>query len=318
MKISQLTLCTALAISGVALTGCNNKPAEPKAGTASKTETKTETTTSTTTAGATTNDMAGKTIRIATEGSYKPFNLTKPDGTLGGFDIEVMNAVCADMQAKCEIKPQDWDGLLPGLMAKKYDVVIDALSITPERQAQVDFSEPYFTNTLVFVTKKGNTINPDDLAQIDSNKVAAQRSTLSSQWMEKNHPKAKLNLYQNIDEAFMDLAAGRSDLMISDKAPAYDWLKSKEGQNFEVKGKEIDVNDKMAMAVRKGDPLAGQLSLALSHIKANGTYDKIVQANFGDMMTAKTGNTATATASTTTTTVTTSTTAVTAESKPAS
>ncbi len=318
MKISTITLCTAVAMAGVAVTGCN-KPSttttDSKAETASKTTTSDTVTSSAATTGTSdSNTMAGKTIRVATEGSYKPFNLTKPDGTLGGFDVELMNALCDDMQAKCDIKPQDWDGLLPGLMAKKYDVVIDAMSITPDRQAQVDFTEPYFTNTLVFVTKKDSPLNPDDPAQIDSHKVAAQRSTLSSQWMEKNHPKTQMKLYETIDNAFMDLASGRSDMMISDKAPAYDWLKSKDGQNFEIKGKEIDVNDKMAMAVRKGDPLAGQLSLALSHIKANGTYDKILQANFGDMMT-PTSVTASGTA---TTTVTPSAKAESAVSKPIS
>ena len=284
MKISTITLCTAVAMAGVAVTGCNN-PSTTKTDSKAETATKNTTSDTVTTGSSDSNTMAGKTIRVATEGSYKPFNLTKPDGTLGGFDVELMNALCDDMQAKCDIKPQDWDGLLPGLMAKKYDVVIDAMSITPDRQAQVDFTESYFTKTLVFVTKKDSPLNPDDPAQIDSHKVAAQRSTLSSQWMEKNHPKTQLNLYETIDNAFMDLASGRSDMMISDKAPAYDWLKSKDGQNFEIKGKEIDVNDKMPLPVRTGAPLAGQLSLALSHIKANGTYDKILQANFGDMMT---------------------------------
>lgn len=312
MKLTYTALYTAFACVGLTLTGCN-KPADtattPSATSQSATtDMKTDTAnaiSATSTTANTASTMAGKAITIATEGTYKPFSLTNADGTLGGFDVELMQALCDDMQAKCTIKAQDWDGLLPGLMAKKYDAAIDALSMTPERQAQVDFSDPYFTNTLVFVTKKGSPINPDDTAQIDSHSVASQRSTLSSQWMEKNHPKAKLKLYDTIDNAFMDLASARSDMMISDKAPAYDWLKTSAGQNFEVKGKEIEVDDKMGIAVRKGDPLREQLNLALTHIKANGTYDKINQKYFGGM----TGTTPTVVTSTTsTTTVTTQTT----------
>lgn len=229
--------------------------------------------------------MAGKSIVIATEGNYKPFSLTNADGSLTGFDVELMRALCSDMQANCDIKSQTWEGLLPGLLAKKYDAIIDAMSMTPERQAQVDFSEPYFVNTLVFVTKKGNTINPDDAAQIDSHKIAAQRSSLSSQWLEKTHPKAKANLYENLDEAFLDLSSGRSDLLVTDKAPAYFWTTTPEGKDFEVKGKEIDVDDKFGIVVRKGDPLRQAFNTALAHVKANGEYDKIYQKYFGNTTT---------------------------------
>ena len=267
------TLLGAMTVASLALVGCQ-KPAEKSAETAAA---------SGTASTASYTSVAGKTIHIATEGTYKPFSTTKADGSLSGFDVELMRALCDEMKAKCEIKPQDWDGLLPGLIAKKYDAVIDAISITKERQAQVDFTDPYFTNTLVFVTKKGSTINPDDPAQIESNKVAAQRSTLSTQWMESTHPKAKLNLYENLDQAFMDLAAGRSTMMISDKAPAYYWLTTPEGQGFEVKGKEIDVDDKMAIALQKNSPLREDFNKAIAAVKENGTYDKIYQSYFGNM-----------------------------------
>ncbi len=267
------TLLGAMTVASLALVGCQ-KPAEKSAETAAA---------SGTASTASYTSVAGKTIHIATEGTYKPFSTTKADGSLSGFDVELMRALCDEMKAKCEIKPQDWDGLLPGLIAKKYDAVIDAISITKERQAQVDFTDPYFTNTLVFVTKKGSTINPDDPAQIESNKVAAQRSTLSTQWMENTHPKAKLNLYENLDQAFMDLAAGRSTMMISDKAPAYYWLTTPEGQGFEVKGKEIDVDDKMAIALQKNSPLREDFNKAIAAVKENGTYDKIYQSYFGNM-----------------------------------
>lgn len=290
---TNISMLSGLAFVGLALVGCQ-KPAEK---TAETTGSATASTAVATTKA--TGSMAGKTIRVATEGTYKPFSITKADGSLTGFDVDFMKALCSEMKANCDIKPQDWDGLLPGLMAKKYDVVIDAMSITPERQAQVDFTDPYFTNTLVFLTKQGSTINPDDPAQIDSHKIAAQRSTLSTQWMEKNHPKAKLNLYEGLDNAFMDLAAGRSDLMISDKAPAAYWLTTPEGKGFEIKGKEIDVNDKMGIIVRKGDPLRLEFNKAIATLKSNGTYDKIYNQYFG--------STATTTAAASSVTVTTTT-----------
>lgn len=237
-------------------------------------------------------------LRIATEGAYKPFNFTNADGSLGGFDVDIANALCEDMKVKCQISAQDWDGIIPALNAKKYDVIVSAMSVTPERQAQVDFTEPYFTNSLVFLAKKDKAFNPDEVAQINQNSIAAQRSTISSQWLEKTHPQAKAKLYDTLDNAFLDLSAGRADAMVSDKAPAYAWLKSNAGQGFEVKGSEIDINDKLAIAVRKNDPLLTKVNTALSNIRANGTYDKIVQQHFGNVAT----STANDVKSTTTTT----------------
>lgn len=105
-------------------------------------------------------ETAGKTIRIATEGAYPPFNYTNADGSLAGYDIDVANALCKQMQAKCEIVAQDWDGIIPGLLAQKYDAVIAGMSITPERQEKVDFTEPYFANTMVWLTDTKGSFDP--------------------------------------------------------------------------------------------------------------------------------------------------------------
>lgn len=260
---TTIKFASAFTMMAVLLTGCQ-KPAENSATQASGNS-----------------ESASQTLRIATEGAYKPFNYTNPDGTAGGFDVDIANALCADMKVKCEIMKQDWDGIIPALNSKKYDVIVSAMSVTPERQGQVDFTEPYFTNSLVFLAKKDSTFNPDEAGQIEKTSIAAQRSTISSQWLEQTYPKAQAKLYDTLDNAFIDLSAGRTGAMVSDKAPAYAWLKSDAGKGFEVKGKEIDINDKLAIAVRKGDPLLAKVNTALANIKANGTYEKIVQQHFG-------------------------------------
>ena len=93
-------------------------------------------------------------LRIGTEGAYAPFNYTNADGTLGGFDVEIANAICDDLQMTCEIIAQDWDGIIPGLKAGKYDAIVAAMSVTPERAKQVAFTDPYFSNALVFLAKR--------------------------------------------------------------------------------------------------------------------------------------------------------------------
>ncbi|AMN68704.1 ABC transporter substrate-binding protein [Psychrobacter sp. P11G5] len=228
----------------------------------------------------TTVSETGDVLRIGTEGAYAPFNYTNADGTLGGFDVDMANAICADMQVTCEITAQDWDGIIPGLKAGKYDAIVAAMSITPERAQQVSFTDPYFSNTLVFLAKKESSFDPSKSSDIDAHSIAAQRSTISSQWLEGEYPKANMKLYDTLSNAFLDLGSGRVDAMISDKVPALEWLSSPSGSPYMIKGDEIDINDNFAIAVRPGDALQAKINQSLANIKANGTYDELNQKYF--------------------------------------
>jgi len=101
-------------------------------------------------------------IRIATEGAYPPFNFTDKAGKLQGFDVDIANALCAEMKASCTIVAQDWDGIIPALNANKYDAVIASMSITEERKKKVSFSGKYYTTPAKFVRKKGSGIEIND------------------------------------------------------------------------------------------------------------------------------------------------------------
>ena len=259
----------ALLILATVLAGCSNsQQASEDVTDANDSKTKTSS--------ADTNEV----LRIGTEGAYAPFNYTNADGSLGGFDVELAQALCADMQVTCEIIAQDWDGIIPGLKAGKYDAIVAAMSITPERAEQVSFTAPYFSNTLVFLAKKDSRFDPSNGSDIDDNLIAAQRSTISSQWLENAYPKANMKLYDTLSNAFLDLGAGRVNAMISDKVPALQWLNSASGSDYVLKGNEIDINDNFAIAVRPGDELQGKLNQALVNIKANGIYDTLNQRYF--------------------------------------
>lgn len=257
LKLPSMALCSALL-----LTACQ------------KTETTTTENTTTT--------ATPTVLKIGTEGAYKPFNYKNSQGELIGFDVDIAHGLCDDMQVKCEIVAQDWEGIIPALNAKKFDAIIAGMSITPERQTQVDFTDPYFNNSLVFLAKKDSSFDPNDVNQINGKNISAQRATISSQWLEQNYPNAEDKLYDTLDNAFLDLGSGRVDAMIADKAPALAWLKSPEGANFSIKGQEIDINDKMAIAVRKNDVWLAKINTSLANLKANGTYDKISQKYFAE------------------------------------
>lgn len=222
-------------------------------------------------------------FRVATDGAFAPFNYTQADGSLAGFDIDLANALCTKMQMTCDIKAHDWDGIIPALKTGKYDAIIGAMAVTPERQLQVDFSDTYFSSPLIFVAKKQMNFDPADSAQIDSANIGVQRATSASDWLAKHHPTAKVKLYDTLDNSLMDLGAGRVEASLADKMAVITWLKSDLGKDFEIKGEDINVGDNVAIAINKDNPeLLNKLNQALIELRADGTYDKLVIQHFGE------------------------------------
>lgn len=212
-------------------------------------------------------------IRIATESNYKPFSYLDSEGKHQGFEIELIHALCHEMKAKCDISSQAWDSLIPGLQANKYDAIFASMSATDERKKVVTFSDPYFNNQLVLVGKKGD---PTTIEGIDGKNVAAQQATVASGYLETHHPKAVIKVYDKQVNSYLDLNAGRVDFLLSDIAPALDWLKTPEAVNFEIKGSPIDINDNVAIAMRQSDTeLHGKFNTALATLKQNGEYEKL-------------------------------------------
>ena len=235
-------------------------------------------------------DATPMTIKIATESSYKPFSYTDADGKLIGYEIELIDALCSQMKAECEVISQDWDGLIPGLNAQKFDAAIAGMSITPERLEVVEFSDPYFYTGIILIGKKGDNISVDDLK---AQPIASQRATVASQYLQDEHSDADIKLYDTQDNAYLDLTSGRVRAMMSDKVTGIDWLKTAAGKDYEVKGAEISTaDDAMGIAFRKADPLVAKFNAALAELKANGSYDQITSSYFGTSTTAAAQNTA--------------------------
>lgn len=215
-------------------------------------------------------------IRIATEGAYPPFNMKNTKGDLIGFDVEIAKALCEQMKAECEIVAQDWDGIIPGLLAKKYDAIIASMSITAERQKKVSFTDPYYSNYLRFIAKKKSGLKISS-SGLKGKKLGAQRATISAQHLEDNYRKsAKVKVYDTQEAAFLDLKAGRLDAVLVDAYPGYDWLTKSENNEYDHVGDTIDINDKIGIAIRKGDKaLANKFNKALKEIIASGAYKRI-------------------------------------------
>ena len=222
-----------------------------------------------------------KKIRIGVEGAYPPFSSIMADGTLVGFDIDIANALCAELGAECELVPQDWDGIIPALLARKYDAIIASMSITEERKKKVAFTNKYYNTPAKFVRRKGSAIEIS-MEGLKGKTVGVQRATTHDNFITGEFgDSVDIKRYATQDEAYLDAVAGRLDLLLADSVAMEDgFLKTDQGKDFEFVGpgySEVKYfGEGAGIAVRKKDQdLVDLLNKAIDAIRANGTYEKI-------------------------------------------
>tara|TARA_R110001583_G_scaffold705_2_gene6396 strand:- start:2385 stop:3158 length:774 start_codon:yes stop_codon:yes gene_type:complete len=226
-----------------------------------------------------------KQIRIGVEGAYPPFSKTEEDGSVTGFDIDIANALCDELGAKCTLVKQDWDGIIPALKARKFDAIIATMDITEERLKQVAFTDKYQHIPARFAAVKGSAFEATE-AFMKGKNIGVQRATTMDLYISDNFPSAKIKRYGTFDEAYLDLKAGRLNYVIADSASISEGLLAKEGgDKFEFVGPKL--NDPKwfgygaGIAVRKQNKdLVEQLNKAIAAIRANGTYKTIQDKYF--------------------------------------
>ncbi|HVJ51420.1 MAG TPA: ABC transporter substrate-binding protein [Aliidongia sp.] len=229
---------------------------------------------------------AGQKVRIATEGSYAPFNYTTPDGQLAGFDVDIVRAICAKEALDCTITAQDWDGIIPGLLARKFDAIAASMSITDERRKRVDFTEKYYQTPARFVARKGAAIEFTKEG-LKGKVIGAQRSTIHANYLNDNYQGiADIWLYDTQENADLDLVSGRLDAVLADAAVlSQGFLERPEGKDFAFVGPELKdpkwFGEGAGIAIRKGDDkLREVLNQGIEAIRADGTYDAINKKYF--------------------------------------
>jgi arginine/ornithine transport system substrate-binding protein len=223
------------------------------------------------------------TIRFGIEGAYPPFSWTEGDGSLKGFDVDMANALCEELKAKCVIVPQDWDGIIPSLLARKYDAIIAAMSITEERKKRVDFTEKYAQIPNKFIAKKDAGLNFEDLSGV---KIGVQRATTHDKYLTDNYKDVEIVRYGSFDEAYLDLANGRIAAVLGDASALEEGvLNSDGGDAYEFAGPSLTdpkwFGEGMGIAVRKQDKeLTEALSGAIASLREQGKYQEIAAKYF--------------------------------------
>lgn len=223
---------------------------------------------------------AAQTIRFATEASYPPFEFVDANNKIQGFDIDLANALCKQMQAECTFTNQAFDSLIPSLKFRRFDAVISGMDITPERLQQVTFSQPYYENSAIFVAQKGKF---SDLAGLKDKRVGMQNGSTHQKFLLDKHPEITAVPYDSYQNAILDLKNGRLDAVFGDTAVVNEWLK-KDTDLATVGDKITDkayFGTGLGIAMRlNNNELSAQFNTALDKVKQDGTYQTIYQKWF--------------------------------------
>lgn len=227
-------------------------------------------------------------ITIATDATFPPFESIDANGKLVGYDVELMQAICEEAKLDCNIIAAAWEGMIPGLIARKYDALISQLTVTEARKKTMAFSDVYQIPSFRFVARKdaGLTLTPEGLK---GKVIAVQTGTPMDAYITKNYAESTIKRYSSGSEPYLELRAGRADVHLSYEAQIIHSFTSRdEGKDFELVGPTLTGKDApefgegVAIAVRKANTeLVGKINEGLAAVRANGRQAALDAKYFG-------------------------------------
>ncbi|WP_102959735.1 transporter substrate-binding domain-containing protein [Mangrovicella endophytica] len=247
-------------------------------------------------------------ITIATEGAFPPYNLTRPDGTLDGYEIELGNHLCAQMKIECTFVAQSFEGIIPALQAGKFDVIMSGMSATAKRKEIIDFSIPYGGTGQTFVTLKGSDItkmplkgevfnlanNPDGTKKaveairpiLEGKTIGVQTSSIGSRFLDEYMKDvATIREYKTTEQHDLDLTSGRVDAVIASLGYMITAVKQPGNEEMEIVGPRFlggFLGAGTSVGLRKDETaLREKFDTAIEAAKADGTIKRLSEKWFG-------------------------------------
>lgn len=219
-------------------------------------------------------------ITIATEGAFPPFNYLDRKGLPAGFEMELAQEACQRIKAECEFIALKWDELIPGLLDKKFDIIMSSMEVTRERRQRMGLSRRYYLSPGAFIAPKGAPYDgPPSLLR--NKRIGIQKDSMHADWADKSFRRsAQLKRYASVQEALTALANDEVDAVFGDKAQLWLWSRKPEGKCCELVGQDIKDTQTLGVGVaaglRKEDAkLREALNKAFGEMVADGTYKKI-------------------------------------------
>lgn len=219
--------------------------------------------------------LNAKVLKVGTNATYPPFEFIDDQNKVAGFDIDLMNALGKKLGYEVEVINMSFDGLIPALKAGKIDAVIAGMSSTPQRKKAVDFTNPYFNTTNIFIKKAGNEALKSK-ADLDGKKIGVQLGTIQ-ETTAREIKGAKVMPMEDLFTAIMALKAGKVDVALADNLVGISYIKkNKDIESFIV---EPDGSEGFSIAFDKdkNKELVSKINQTLEEFKKDGTFDKMLE-----------------------------------------
>jgi lysine-arginine-ornithine-binding protein len=224
-------------------------------------------------------------VRIGTDATYPPFESVDASGAIVGWEIDYGRALCAAMRVTCTFQNQDWDGIVPALLAGKFDVILSGMSITPARQRKLLFSDAYYASQPVFIGQAGDAGNDVSPAARKGKSIGTQSSTIFADYLSTTYKESDIKLYPAGDEAMIELADGRLDYAVNDNVTADAFLRGSAGRCCRIVATiprdPAIFGTGVGAAFRKEDTdLCRLFNAAIARLFADGTYARLAKRYF--------------------------------------
>lgn len=227
-------------------------------------------------------------IRFGVAPSFPPFESRSKDGGVEGFDVDLGNAICAELKVKCVWVSYDFDAMIPALKARKFDAILSSMVITEGRLQEIDFSQRLYNAPTSLISRKGSGMQPT-VESLKNKTVGVEQGTSQEMYAKQKLEPAGVHVqsYANQDLVYADLVSGRLDASLQDATQAaLGFLKSPEGAGFAASGSVRDplLPEVAAIGVDKDrSELKGRLNEAIAQLHRDGTYNRLQSKYFGTL-----------------------------------
>jgi arginine/ornithine transport system substrate-binding protein len=234
-------------------------------------------------------------LRVGFAVGYAPFSEVGTDGQLKGFEVDLAHALCNRLAMQCVPVILDFDGLIPALRARKIDVLMASMSITPEREQVIAFSTPYYFSPARMVVRSGAGLDVSP-AGLKGKRIGVERGTIHERFLAAQFKDSQVMRYATQDQAFLDLKAGRLDATLVDAVIAqFGFLNQSDGRAFVFAGPDFGRDERyygkgIGVGLRKADAptLGRRLDEALAALRSSGALKALNDRYFSfDLVTPK-------------------------------
>jgi polar amino acid transport system substrate-binding protein len=224
-------------------------------------------------------DLEGRVLKIGSDTTYPPLETVDENGNIVGFDVDVMNAICAKINCVAEFNTTAWDGIFAALEAGEFDMVVSGVSITEERDKIVDFSEPYLVvSQAVLVRVADEALTLDDFKS--GLKLAAQTGTTNADLAVELVGRDNVSLYDTFSSAVEALRNEDVSGVIIDGTSAVSYEQEFAGElTVGITGLN---SDPLGLVFQEDSELVDAFNAGLKMIQDDGTLDELIASYWGD------------------------------------